>query len=142
MKKLLLLTIWITAFSQLSAQVASNDSSMVLANETSLEYVTVALEEPSPAGAEPFVFQPPENTQEFPCKPRSFTDQAYIKLTSKKPNDISMEFFDAKGSKIKAIHFITREGIRIYQGDLGVGQYYYTIKEGKQPVGYGKFVIQ
>jgi hypothetical protein len=142
MKKLLLLATWIIAFTQLSAQIASNDSSVVLASETGLEFAVAVVEEPAAAPPESFVFLPPENTREIPCKPRSFSDQAYIKMGSKKPNDVSMEFLDARGNKIKAIHFITREGIRIYQGDLEAGQYYYTIKDGKQPVGYGKFVIQ
>ena len=91
---------------------------------------------------EPFIFEPPANTREIACKPRSFTDQTYIKMASKKPNDISLEFFDSSGNKIKAIHFITREGIRLYQGDLEPGKYYYNILQGKSYIGYGKFVIQ
>ena len=142
MKKLLLLAIGIMVFSQLSAQIASNDSSVVLASEAGIDYQAVVAEEPATQPADPFVFQPPENTREMPCRPRSFSDQTYIKMASKKPNNIRISFLDASGKRVKAIHFITREGIRIYQGDLEAGQYYYTILNGKQPVGYGKFAVQ
>lgn len=142
MKKLLLIVLGVTVLQFTFAQIASNDSSLVLANEVGLVYTEVNAEEPIAAASEPFVFEPPANAMEILCKPKSFTDQAYIKMASKKPNDISLQFFDASGNKIKAIHFITREGIRLYQGDLEAGLYYYNILSGKQHIAYGKFTIQ
>jgi len=142
MKKLLLMVLGITALQFTFAQIASNDTSIYLANEVNSDYIAAAEVEPVEAEVEPFVFVPHDNTVEIACKPKSFTDQGYIKLSSKKPNDVSLEFFDARGAKIKIVHFITREGIRLYQGDLEAGQYYYNILRDRKHVGYGKFTIQ
>ena len=142
MKKIILVVLGVISMQVIFAQIASNDSSVMLAEEVNAEYMAANVDATAEAEAEPFIFEPPANAREFSCKPRTFTDQTYIKMASKKPNDISLEFYDSSGNKIRAIHFITREGIRLYQGALEPGKYYYNILNGKTYIGYGKFVIQ
>ncbi|MEA3479766.1 MAG: T9SS type A sorting domain-containing protein [Bacteroidota bacterium] len=144
MKKILLLAIGMIALQQVFSQ-ALNDSALVLAASDNLEYIASNSDETElsdEALAEAFTFEPDEGAVEIACRPNPIKDAGYIRLSSKNPNEISMQFLNTSGIPVKVITFITREGIRVFRGDLEVGVYFYTIFRGKENIGYGKLVIQ
>lgn len=144
MKKLLLLAIGMIALQQVFSQ-ALNDSALVLAANDNLEYIASNSDETElsdEALAVAFTFEPDEGAVEMACRPNPIKDAGYIRLSSKNPNQISMQFLDTSGRPVKVITFITREGIRVFRGDLEVGIYFYNILRGKENIGFGKLVIQ
>ena len=72
--------------------------------------------------------------------PNPFNSSTTIQFNST-INNGELNFYNIDGQKIKTINNISGDQIKIEKGNLSFGIYFYELKQGRENISTGKFII-